>query len=61
MPEPHYHCPDLCEKPQPVRGDDGRLYCGRCWFKYGERVVMVECTPETCPDDAPPPEAAPDA
>ncbi len=54
MTKPHYHCPDQCEKPQAIRGADGRLYCGRCWFKYGEVVEMVLCTPRTCPNDVTP-------
>lgn len=43
----HYHCPDNCEHPQPFKAQ-GKVYCGRCWFKYGEITEMELCTPETC-------------
>lgn len=29
---------------------DDKEYCGRCWFKFGEAVEMIPCTPETCDD-----------
>ena len=48
----HSHCPHACEHPQPVQ-HAGTEYCGRCWFKYGEVVVMVPCTPETCEEAQP--------
>ena len=44
----HYHCPKDCENPQPFRGPDGEIWCGRCWFKDGVRTVVFLCTPETC-------------
>lgn len=44
----HYHCPFGDEHPQPIRADDGKLYCGRCWFIDGIVTEMVPCTPETC-------------
>lgn len=50
----HTHCPNGCDKPQPFQHPDGRRLCGRCWFKFGEAVEMVPCTPEFCGDDAPP-------
>lgn len=46
----HGHCPDGCEHPQAAPGDDGEMYCMRCWCVFGERVRMVPCTPETCAD-----------
>lgn len=53
MPIEHYHCPDECENPQPIHALDGKHYCGRCWFKFGEIVEVVLCTPETCDEGAP--------
>ena len=47
MPE-HHHCPFGCEHPQPIRGADGKLYCGRCWFVDRLITEMVLCTPEIC-------------
>ncbi len=48
----HYHCPLGCEKPQPMKGRDGKIYCGRCWFIYNERITeCFLCTPETCDDE----------
>lgn len=49
----HYHCPlDCGEHPQPFKGDDGKMYCGRCWFMYNKRLTeCVLCTPATCKDD----------
>ena len=48
----HAHCPDGCEKPQPFDFDGcGRLVCGRCWFRFGEVVEVVPCTPEICKED----------
>jgi hypothetical protein len=44
----HAHCPDDCPHPQPFVAPDGRLLCGRCWFKYGEETEMIPCTPEIC-------------
>ncbi len=46
----HAHCPRHCEHPQPIRADDGRLFCGRCWFRSGELSEMMPCDPATCPD-----------
>lgn len=46
----HYHCPNECEKPQPIEVY-GELACGRCWHKFHEFVLVVECNAETCPDD----------
>ena len=46
----HGHCPDGCEHPQPVMLEGDRLVCGRCLFRFGERVEMAPCTPETCPE-----------
>lgn len=43
----HAHCPDRCQKPQPFVLY-GVLFCGRCWFKYGEMVAMIPCTPDNC-------------
>lgn len=45
----HLHCPSgLCQHPQPFVAD-GKLWCGRCWAKYGELVEMVACVPgENC-------------
>ena len=52
---PHYHCPNGCPKPQPIymecRGEPTIVLCGACWFNGRGRVVMDECTPETCPDE----------
>lgn len=50
MPD-HYHCPDECENPQPIHAEDGKHYCGRCWFKFNEIVEVILCTPATCPED----------
>jgi hypothetical protein len=47
----HAHCPDGCEHPQPFVDPAGLLLCGRCAAVYGERTVMVPCTPEVCGDE----------
>lgn len=44
----HGHCPYECEHPQPILADDGKLYCGACWFKNGELSEMIPCTPDVC-------------
>ena len=44
----HYHCPDGCEKPQPVTLDDGKTYCGRCLHKYGDMVEVIPCDSDIC-------------
>ncbi len=43
----HAHCPFECEHPQPFV-DEEELLCGRCWFKFGERTIMIPCIPEIC-------------
>lgn len=43
----HGHCPLGCEHPQPFV-HQGRLICGRCFFKHGDITEMVPCTPDTC-------------
>lgn len=43
----HAHCPDECEHPQPFLDGDEML-CGRCWHLFGERSLMIPCTPEVC-------------
>jgi hypothetical protein len=46
----HGHCPEDCEHPQPF-ARDGKLYCGRCWFVYGETLTeMIPCGPVVCND-----------
>lgn len=47
----HYHCPLDCEHPQPFKGDDGRVYCGRCRFVHERLTECILCTPATCKDD----------
>jgi len=44
----HAHCPCECEHPQPFIGDNGRLYCGRCWFVDKVMTLMIPCTPAIC-------------
>ncbi len=44
----HAHCPDGCEKPQPFVNEQGKMVCGRCFFKFGEVVEMIPCIPEIC-------------
>ena len=47
----HAHCPNGCEKPQPVLVD-GRMLCSKCGYYDKRTVDMLPCTPETC-DEAP--------
>ena len=44
----HFHCPRLCENPQPIRQSCGLMLCGRCWFIDSVYSVMFLCTPEVC-------------
>lgn len=44
----HGHCSLLCQHPQPVGLEDGRLVCGRCLFVEGLVTEMAPCTPEVC-------------
>lgn len=44
----HAHCPEGCEHPQPTVNTLGELICGRCWFKFGEKTLMVACKPDIC-------------
>lgn len=44
----HAHCPNGCEKPQPVEQPDGRPLCMRCLVYSGVEVECVPCTPEVC-------------
>jgi hypothetical protein len=46
----HGHCKDGCPKPQPFYRD-GKLWCGRCYFKFGELTEMIPCTPEVCGEE----------
>lgn len=60
----HSHCPDGCEHPQPFSATPVEKlaverawpvgveleFCGRCWHRFGELVVMVPCTPAVCVD-----------
>jgi hypothetical protein len=48
MPE-HSHCPHDCEHPQPFKVE-GIEFCGRCWFRFGVKTMMVPCTPDICGD-----------
>jgi hypothetical protein len=48
---PHYHCPNDCEKPQPIKDYDGKRYCGRCLHEGRGQVEVFFCTPVTCPKD----------
>ena len=43
----HAHCPEGCEKPQPVQVGD-RLLCSRCMYERGVEVEMIPCHPDTC-------------
>jgi hypothetical protein len=62
----HSHCPYEHDHPQPFRATllpeyaadfphltPGVEYelCGACWHKDGQAIVMVPCTPETCPGE----------
>ena len=45
----HGHCPNDCEHPQPFTLEDGKEYCGACYFHYnGQLSEMLPCTPDTC-------------
>jgi hypothetical protein len=44
----HAHCPAGHDKPQPVMGDDGELYCMGCWFEFGELTRCEPCVPGVC-------------
>jgi hypothetical protein len=46
----HYHCPEGCENPQPIKQWCGLRLCGRCYFVHGIYTVMFLCTPATCDD-----------
>jgi hypothetical protein len=49
----HVHCPEGCEKPQPIT-IEGIVYCGRCLIKFGDLVKAVPCTDDICEiDDEP--------
>lgn len=43
----HGHCPDGCEHPQPFI-KDGKCLCGRCFFRFSEKVEMVPCDERLC-------------
>lgn len=43
----HAHCPYDCEHPQPFIMN-GKLICGRCYFKDDDIVEMKPCSPENC-------------
>ena len=44
----HWHCPFGHEHPQPFVGEDGKKYCGTCFFKDHVFTEMVPCTPNNC-------------
>jgi len=48
MAPAHYHCPEGCENPQPIKQHCGLRLCGRCYFVLGVLTVMFLCTPEVC-------------
>lgn len=43
----HYHCPYLCEHPQPFTVGE-LLLCGSCFFGRDAITPMVPCSPEIC-------------
>lgn len=43
----HGHCPEECEKPQPIYLWNGLFVCRKCLL-YGIISKMIPCTPETC-------------
>lgn len=43
----HSHCINECEHPQPFMLENN-LVCGRCWFIYKIKNIMIPCTPENC-------------
>jgi hypothetical protein len=44
----HFHCPEGCEAPQPIRQVCGLRLCGRCYFFEDRMTIMFLCTPEFC-------------
>jgi len=48
---PHYHCPGDCDHVQPICLPDGRMVCGEAWVMQHVAIELIECTPETCPED----------
>ena len=46
----HFHCPRDCEHPQPFEWEEGRRFCGACFFDDGTWSEMLLCTPAICPD-----------